>query len=1093
MAEIKSIIEEIDIRFKLRALQEAKIELENLDNQILKLQQDALKLDSGSKQFAKLTSEIGNLAKQREALKKTVDNAPPLINPDDKKKVDDATKSFEKLNAAARKKIETEFNLRAVEEAKKRYEELDRTILKLKADAASAPKGSAQFASITGQLGTLTQEKNQLGGLIKSGNITGQASGITSALSGITSGAGLAGKALGALGVAFGAFQVVNFLKNAVEAAAKIESLAKSFESFGIETNAAFELANKVDNLTAKVPFEEDQVNASAKALIKFNIAAGEIPKTIEELAAIAKGADFSLEALTDTFGRARKNGVVFGWDFLQVYKNIPGIVDSIAKSTGKTNDQIIKLGKSGKLSFDLFNSAIKDVTSNTGKYGQVLKNYQESFEGVLKSTKEQFGDILEETGKELLPSIKEGLKGLQEIAKSLIPVLKILGQVIGATFSAVGNFLSGISQAPGKLKEFFKAVEEGRVSFGGRFLKIDERKGTTQLTAELSKVVDDTLANIDKKITGIEGDNKLNLLQRLFNKKPKTELTDEQKDALTELTGKVQKFIGTLAKQSIDFNIEFNSKTDQDKAIAKIKEDGRAKVEALRQSFKDLQAEAAKAQETQGVSINLKPAKLLIDKRIEETNTEIDIALRKIETSPVIELKPAFEVNKETLERQKNDLAKFIDQFFPKQKDGKPLVSVDALLELGFDVSLIDKAKTIEDINRLTKEISDAFVKGLDNAKSNAKERLDSLVSELKVSTAKGIREFKASQPQAQGKSFLASLLGVEDDEKGKELQKLFTDSLSTFAEQATAAADTFIQAELSKTDFLINETENRLNKLLEVQESGNVDQINLEQERLNELNKQRQDFLEKQDELNKIQILGNNAVAISEGILAVTKAFGSGGNLLVGIATSLALAATVAATIASLTTNLNSIPKLFEGTESVGSAASKMKPYFNTGKDDYISRLDQGERVLPKKLNKGTEHITNEKFVEYVKKGIQSEKNVVNEKNITFIKRENDIKDLINKGLVFKTTFKNGEHLTDSKANNITESKVSVVGIPQVKDMGVNPIHLVVNTEKMESELKKINKTLSEIKAKETTNNINLKVVGNEDEKLRLKKLAR
>lgn len=786
--------------------------------------------------------------------------------------------------------IETQFEKRVFEESKLAIDNLDKSIIKLKEDSLKLSQADPQFAKLTKEIGQLTQERNKLQSALEKGeNATAMAS---KGFGNLSNAAGLLKGALAGVGLAIGGLQLINFVRNSVAAAAQLEKTAKAFEVFGLSAAKAKKLTEDLDNLAAKVPFEGDQILEVSKNLLKFNISADELTDVVQRLAVIASGAGFSFDALSDAYGRANATGKVFGRDFLQLYKNIPGLAEQIAANTGKTIDQVVKLGKAGKLSFKDFNDGIKAVTEGTGKYADSLTKYQESFAGVSKQFSESVGDTFEEVGKELLPLIAQGLQGFGKFLKEITPALKVFGEIIGSTFLVVGKIAESLTKLPGKVSEFYNAAKEGRVKLGGRFLTIEEKE-TDQALIEIQKLnerfIDGFKKDIEKRISPAKND---------VADKISTELTEEQIKALNDLKANYKKFILELQKTNEDVAIQISGQDEFEKAFANLEI-------GLKRRLKSISEEIEKFRRG-GIKLSADDVKLL-------------------------------ETNKQNLTEQfRQQVAKLIADF------DKEIFKIEPVLTLS------------------PKELQ------------IPKENIQKLVEDLN----KSIQVQKADEP-----SFFEKLFEVSEDE-----QKKITDQLDLFSNKATEAANTFIESQLARTEFLISESESRLNQLLSIQEGGNASQVALEQRRLDKLNEQRRKHLEQQRALDAAQILANNAITASESIKTIATAFGRSGNPLVGIAASLALVATIASTIVSVNAQLNSIPKFWEGAEEVG---KKLRPNF-AGRDGHLVRVDGGERVIPTSLNKSIpKFVKNTDLPGLVTLGLINQQ-VLNDRNITNEQKE-------------------------------------------------------------------------------------------------------
>lgn len=795
--------------------------------------------------------------------------------------------------------IETNFEKRVFEEARISVERLDAEIRRLQADAlAIKDKGTPQFAALTKEVGNLTQERNKLTAAIDKGN-SAQARGADS-LSKFQSASNLAKNAIGALGVSIGLVEFTRFVSGSIRAAAQLEKMTNSFKSFGVSANDARRLVNELDGLAATLPFEGEQITAVAQNLIKFNIAAEDTPKIVTQIAAVASGAGFSFDALSDAYGRARATGNLFGRDFLQLYKNIPGLVEAIAKSTGKSVEEVVKLGKQGKISFDDLSKGVEVATSATGKYGKVLTEYQQTFEGSSKRLREAFGDIKEAFGQGLLRESASGANDLTNALKRLEPAANLAGRGLAflatslintftgkSAFEIQGEIIKGIRQQNARLKEF--------------------------LVSEYNKLFNQVKTEFKG---GLPFD-------------PEAGLTEEEKEKLREVRKNAEQYLYELNQQirraavsRSDIGIQLISEDQKDFLSKKLKQD----VAAIQLDYENR------------ITKLKKDAQDFADKGVP---IDISLQLRSLKAEEQSKINEIKKVAERQLSNQIGILS--------------PLIRLQPIYELKSEPEIDD------DITRIVNTLL-----------------LDPIQNKLKGT------KVKLQAPEVQ----------VQEGESRTGVQKLFSnisdafkdpkflEQLDVFNNAAKDALDTFLNSELAKTDFLVSETEKRLNQLLSVQEGGNAEQIALEQKRLNALTEQRLKFQERQKAIDAAQILAANAVSAAESIKAITSAFGkSGGNPIVGIAASIALAATIAATIAALNSSFGQIPAFWEGAERV---SDKLKPS-RAGRDGYLTRVDGGERIVPTDLNKRIpSFVKNKDLPGLVELGLVASGGGMNDKNI-------------------------------------------------------------------------------------------------------------
>jgi len=173
--------------------------------------------------------------------------------------------------------------------------------------------------------------------------------------------------------------------------------------------------------------------------------------------------------------------------------------------------------------------------------------------------------------------------------------------------------------------------------------------------------------------------------------------------------------------------------------------------------------------------------------------------------------------------------------------------------------------------------------------------EQINADISEVQVNV---------SAPKTDDGGFLAKLLGVTDDEAAGivSLAKSVTGQVIKTIEAAN-------QAEIARTDLLIKEQERRISEAERIADEGNAEQLELERKRLDGLQKQREQYVQRQLELNAILAASSFASATASAIEGVVKAAAEGGIL---------AAITIPLYIASVGLGLASIVNMLSNAQS-------------------------------------------------------------------------------------------------------------------------------------------------------------------------------
>lgn len=252
-----------------------------------------------------------------------------------------------------------------------------------------------------------------------------------------------------------------------------------------------------------------------------------------------------------------------------------------------------------------------------------------------------------------------------------------------------------------------------------------------------------------------------------------------------------------------------------------------------------------------------------------------------------------------------------------------------------------------------LTKIAKDEAKKRRDILIQEAQTELDSITKRLTQTTDKESRE-KLEQRQRELRGQIADLNkqsaeaeGKDQNDKDKErIDKImkYVEAVQQLASTVAAFWNQVNQAEAASLDRSIALQNKRVENAREIAEKGNAEYLELEQQRLDELERKREDNARKQIAINNALTLSQATVAA---ITAIAKAVESGSPI-AAIAAVSAVVGAIAAAFAFVNSIQPQTPTFFEGSEVVTGAGSPL------GKDTVKARLHIGERVVTAKDNK-------------------------------------------------------------------------------------------------------------------------------------------
>jgi len=198
---------------------------------------------------------------------------------------------------------------------------------------------------------------------------------------------------------------------------AKLETLATSFETMTGSAAKGQKLLKQLVRFTATTPFQLEGVAKSTKTLLAFKVPLEKMLPTLRMLGDIAAGTDAPLSDIALIFGKVRAKGKLMTDELLQLAERGIPIIDLLADKFNRSKSEIFELASQSKISFNIMESALKDMTSTGGIFFNQTKRQSATLAGLFSTLKDNigltsgvFGDIIVDVF-----GLKEGLGDLSE------------------------------------------------------------------------------------------------------------------------------------------------------------------------------------------------------------------------------------------------------------------------------------------------------------------------------------------------------------------------------------------------------------------------------------------------------------------------------------------------------------------------------------------------------------------------------------------------------------------------------------------------------------------------------------------------------
>jgi len=205
-----------------------------------------------------------------------------------------------------------------------------------------------------------------------------------------------------AMGAAF-AYSAVN--------AAKFEQTTIAFNTLLGSTAKATSFLKELTDFAAKTPFELVGVETSAKQLLAVGFEAEEVLPILKSVGDVASGLGMGqdgLQRLIINLGQVRNQAKLTGRELRDFSVNGVPLLDELARSLGKTTQEIQEMVSAGKISSEMVIDAFDSMSSEGGKFANLMEKEMGSAIGKISNLKDAIEIASRSFGEIMLPAVKK-------------------------------------------------------------------------------------------------------------------------------------------------------------------------------------------------------------------------------------------------------------------------------------------------------------------------------------------------------------------------------------------------------------------------------------------------------------------------------------------------------------------------------------------------------------------------------------------------------------------------------------------------------------------------------------------------------------
>lgn len=230
-----------------------------------------------------------------------------------------------------------------------------------------------------------------------------------------------------------GLVAIKKFGSDVIEATGKMQQLQVALSTILQDKSKADQLIADIVQFAAKTPFNLDDVTTGAKQLLAYGSSADNVVNELSMLGDVASGLQIPIGQLIYLYGTLRTQGRAMTVDIRQFAgRGIP-IYEELAKVLGVSKDQVGELVKEGKVGFKEVEQAFKNMTSEGGKFANLMESSAGTWPQRLSNIEDTLFQKMNEFGNKYKEVFEFGIGTAEDLVESLDDVLSVMGGLIAA------------------------------------------------------------------------------------------------------------------------------------------------------------------------------------------------------------------------------------------------------------------------------------------------------------------------------------------------------------------------------------------------------------------------------------------------------------------------------------------------------------------------------------------------------------------------------------------------------------------------------------------------------------------------------------
>ena len=229
----------------------------------------------------------------------------------------------------------------------------------------------------------------------------------------------------------------------------------------------------QLSDFAAKTPFQIPDVRQNAKLLMAMGIEVQKVLPTMKALGDVSAGLNVPMSRLALNFGQVKTQGKLTGRELRDFSVAGVPLVAELAKQLGVSKAAIADMVSAGKIGFDEVEQAFVSMTSEGGKFNNLMDAQSKTLGGIFSDIADSFTRLFEKLRTtDLFLGIKESAIGLQLEMDLLTEKTVLFGEEISEVDTKGVGLVAGLTVGFGLLRDLIStggrmAIETGKQMFG--------------------------------------------------------------------------------------------------------------------------------------------------------------------------------------------------------------------------------------------------------------------------------------------------------------------------------------------------------------------------------------------------------------------------------------------------------------------------------------------------------------------------------------------------------------------------------------------------------------------------------------------------